>query len=339
MTVGGLFPIFVRQGKSATRFKVGYIDSRGNTVIDPIFDQGTRFYEGLAAVEIRGRWGVINIDGGFAINPKPWSRCRFSEGRASISVNGKWGIVDRDGSFVVEPRYHYLESFREGLAVFRTGDGHAARYGFVDRDGVEVIPAVFHDARGFSQNLAATRVGSLWGYIAPSGVFRITPRFDGAGRGRRWPDVRAGYFVNDLAPVWIAQDRYRFIDTSGHCALEGDFEDANSFCEGRAAVMINRQYGFIDTQGRIAVNCRFNLVRDFSEGLARVEEKGAPTESCPLSGFVDREGQMVIDPVFSRVHAFRDGLSLVTTKDLIGYINRLGEFVWQGQYVEYGTVA
>ena len=46
-----LFPIFVRQGRSRTRYKVGYIDQPGHVVIDPIFEEGTRFYEGLASVQ------------------------------------------------------------------------------------------------------------------------------------------------------------------------------------------------------------------------------------------------------------------------------------------------
>jgi len=31
-------------------------------------------------------------------------------------------------------------------------------------------------------------------------------------------------------------------------------------------------------------------------------------------------------------------MSLVTTEKSIGYINRTGEFVWQGPFVEYGVL-
>jgi hypothetical protein len=46
---------------------------------------------------------------------------------------------------------------------------------------------------------------------------------------------------------------------------------------------------------------------------------------------------MVIQPVFYSAESFRDGLCLVTTEESIGYINRDGDFVWQGPYVEYGV--
>jgi hypothetical protein len=47
---------------------------------------------------------------------------------------------------------------------------------------------------------------------------------------------------------------------------------------------------------------------------------------------------MAIRPKFYGAESFHDGLSLVTAKDTIGYIDRLGEFVWQGPFVEYGVL-
>jgi hypothetical protein len=338
MTDTTLYPIFVRQGRSKTRFKVGYINQRGEVVIDPIFDYATRFYEGLAAVEVRNRWGVINASGEFTIQPQSWGWCRFRDGLASISVRGKWGVIDRTGKFVLKPKYDYLGSFKEGLALCRAGELRSARYGFVDRSGTEVTRPVFHDAQDFSEGLAAAKVGNLWGYIDPSGAFKITPRFDGAGAGKRWPDTRAGYFTSGLAPVWSGQDSYRFIDTTGAFAFDRGFDDANSFCEGRAVIKLSGRYGFIEPNGETVIECRFTLARDFSEGLARVQEKESRPGFPPRSGFIDLHGQMAIEPAFRSAESFHDGLSLVTTEDSIGYINELGEYVWQAPYVEYGVL-
>lgn len=44
---------------------------------------------------------------------------------------------------------------------------------------------------------------------------------------------------------------------------------------------------------------------------------------------------MVIEPRFYSAESFYNGLSLVTTQDSIGYIDKHGEFVWQGPFVEY----
>src|SRR5258708_1778845 len=196
-----LFPIFVRQGRSKTRAKVGYIDRDGQVVIDPIYDQGTRFSEGLAAVCLRSRWGVIDANGNFVIKPTLSHWCRFQDGLASLPTKGKWGVIDKRGSFVIPPKYDYLATFKEGLALFRAGEGEKARYGFINKNGVEAIPPHFRRSHDFSEGLAAAKVGNLWGYIGTSGIFKITPRFDGTGTGRRWPDTRPRRFKDGLPPL------------------------------------------------------------------------------------------------------------------------------------------
>jgi hypothetical protein len=57
MIDASLFPIFVRKGRSRTRFKVGYIDKQGRVAIEPLFDGGARFHDGLAAVNAKGSLG------------------------------------------------------------------------------------------------------------------------------------------------------------------------------------------------------------------------------------------------------------------------------------------
>jgi hypothetical protein len=86
-----LFPIFVRQGKSRTRHKVGYINGSGQTIIDPLFSDGTSFNEGLAAVKVGKFWGVIDGNGSFIIQPRLPDFCRFNEGLAPLSMRKSKG--------------------------------------------------------------------------------------------------------------------------------------------------------------------------------------------------------------------------------------------------------
>jgi len=335
-----LFPIFVPQGKSRTRYRVGYIDCEGSLVIDPIFNQGTRFVEGMASVQVKGgRWGVIDTNGNFVIQPELWNWCRFRDGVAPLATKeGKWGFIDKTGNFVVRPSYESVGPFENGRALVRIGEGHEARFGFIDRTGAEAIPLTFHSARHFSEGLAAVKVANLWGYIAPSGVFQITPRFDGTGKAKRYPDIRAGAFVDGLAPVWVDQDHYRFIDANGRFAFESGFDDANTLSEGLAVIKQGHRFGYIDKDGQIAIECRFTLARDFSDGLAKVEVEESRSGFPARAGFIDKKGNIAIPPKFHAASGFVNGLSLVSTEDSIGYINGSGEFVWQGPFVDYGVL-
>jgi hypothetical protein len=120
--------------------------------------------------------------------------------------------------------------------------------------------------------------------------------------------------------------------------IEGGFDEANSFREDRAVVQRRKRFGFIDAEGRMRIECRFTRARDFSEGLAKVSEEEWRVGFVPPCGFIDIAGNTVIEPAFYSAESFHDGLCLVTTEDSISYINRLGEFVWQGPYVEYGVL-
>ena len=64
-----LFPVFVRQGETADRYRVGYINQTGSCVVPAHFDDGMPFSEGLAAVSNKGRWGYIDVFGTFVIPP------------------------------------------------------------------------------------------------------------------------------------------------------------------------------------------------------------------------------------------------------------------------------
>jgi hypothetical protein len=196
----------------------------------------------------------------------------------------------------------------------------------------------FHGAYGFSEGLAAVKLAHLWGYVESSGLFKIEPHIDGMGKAKCYPDVRAGQFCQGLAPVWIGQDRYRFIDREGKFAFDGEFDEASRFRDERAVVKQGNRFGYIDTEGRLAIDYRFTLARDFREGLAKVEEEASRAGFSPPCGFVDSNGQVVIPPIFFGAESFRDGLSLVTTQDKIGYINKSGELVWEGPFVEYGVL-
>ena len=44
--------------------------ARGRLAIAPEFDDASSFYEGLAGVELGGKWGFIDPKGEFAVNPQ-----------------------------------------------------------------------------------------------------------------------------------------------------------------------------------------------------------------------------------------------------------------------------
>ena len=78
----------------------------------------------------------------------------------------------------IRPRYAFAESFSEGLAVVREGEGLDARKGYINNMGEYVIGPEFVTARPFWQGLAYVATESDGGYIDQTGkwMFRCDVR-------------------------------------------------------------------------------------------------------------------------------------------------------------------
>jgi len=116
---------------------------------------------------------------------------------------------------------------------------------------------------------------------------------------------------------------------------------AYEFCEGYAVVTVGKRQGYIDPRGEIVIPARYRHANNFSEELAAVNTgTGEPHDSLAAAceiGFINREGEFVIPPRFLAAGTFRGGLCLVETEKEIAYIDRCGNSIWRGGWVEIGS--
>lgn len=96
--------------------KVGYIDLNGNIKINPVFERGNDFYEGLASVSLGGKWGFIDTTWKFVIEPKFSNAGCFSEGLAPVhteySINGSFNsFINKTGKVIIRDSTKYQSKF------------------------------------------------------------------------------------------------------------------------------------------------------------------------------------------------------------------------------------
>ena len=100
--------------------KYGYIDKRGQMVIQPMFDVTTDFSEGLACVNVNNKWGYIDVSGKYVIDAKFDMAFPFSEGLGCVRIgdeeNGKWGYIDKTGKLIIDTKFNKAEPFSNGIA-------------------------------------------------------------------------------------------------------------------------------------------------------------------------------------------------------------------------------
>ena len=101
------------------------IDSNGKEVTTPLFEDVDFFISSseLAAAKVNGKWGFINMKGEVIIEPKYEQAKSFSCGLAPAIFDGLWGYIDKSGSFIIKPQFKMAKPFNHsGVAAVLSYD-------------------------------------------------------------------------------------------------------------------------------------------------------------------------------------------------------------------------
>ena len=143
-------------------YKYGFIDKTGNEVIPCQFDYAGHFSEGLANIQIGGKYGFINQLGEI-ISCKYSLAGSFSEGLASVEINDKIGFIDKTGEIVIPCKYSFRfhsESFSDGL-VLVSKEFLGSQY-FINKKGEVIVPPnKYRDIKPFHDGLACVDGGYI----------------------------------------------------------------------------------------------------------------------------------------------------------------------------------
>lgn len=115
-------------------------------------------------------------DGGPVVVPPQFeSIWSFEDGIAAVLLDGKLGLIDTDGRRVLPCCLDEVWSYSQGLVMARIGDD----IGFVDKAGAWVIPPRFEAAGDFSPGgLAPAYESGQWGLINQRGDWVVAPAWD-----------------------------------------------------------------------------------------------------------------------------------------------------------------
>src|SRR5258705_7792584 len=145
----------------------------------------------------------------------------------------------------------------------------------------------------------------------------------------------ADSFSEGLAAI-RAGAKYGYIDKQGTIVIKPQFDFAGLFSEGLAGVGIGSKVGYIDKQGNFVITPPFAIANlfSFSEGLAAVRVGEFLTGKW---GYIDKQGKVVIKPQFDSVGPFSDGLAVAGVDDKWRYIDQQGQFVIKPQFTSAGS--
>jgi len=284
--------------------RVGYDDLEGHRVIEPTFEDGGPFIEGLARVRTAEGYGFIGPDGNIAVPPAFDSALlRFSGGRTLAVSDGRAWLIDTSGRRVADlgpwewpemageegfddlERYVGLDDFfADGLIPWQRN----GKWGYLDRDGRWAVEPRFDAAQPFQRGLASVTQGGPPPLRGPL----EDPIHRGVGHGQLM-DTR-GRIVRDVGKATIAppdrglvrigtETRWGFAPADGGQPDELPFATRRlvfagasfvdhrplDFSEDRALVsrMAPHRWLLLDEQGRTRASAELEWLEEAGAGV------------------------------------------------------------------------
>lgn len=175
--------------------KFGYINTKFEYVIEPIFDEIKYSFRAtkkdLAIVKLNGKYSIINKKGKFVAEPKYAEIENFIGNFVPVCIevkeNGttqyKWGAINEKGKLIVEPIY---DNIKEWL-TFDSGYDNLikitlnGKIGLMDTNGNVLVKPMFDMVDIFYNGVAAVQVtkgnSQGWGYVRTDGKIIAEPKY------------------------------------------------------------------------------------------------------------------------------------------------------------------
>ncbi len=239
----------------------GYINNKGEYVIEPKFEGAYDFNENCVAIVIKdNKYGVIDLLGEYKIYTIYDSISNFRESRAVYSKDGSMGIIDEDGNVITKKEYGIVGEFHDHRAVVGDSKSGNYKYGYIDREGKELIHLKFERADDFKDDIALVKVkDNEYSLIDKEGKVLNSYKH---------------YLVSQYGDgLMMFSEKidgpYGYIDIEGNEIITPRFTSTSEFVDGIAIVSVeenyNGPYGVINKKGEYVLTPIFSEIRYLGE--------------------------------------------------------------------------
>lgn len=156
----------------------------------------------------------------------------------------------------------------------------------------------------------AGMLGRLCGLVIVLAALALAPRNAAAEEEMLYPHAEQG------SGLW------GYIDKTGKIVIPLQFDSAQPFSEGLAAVQVHnrdstlfQRHGFIDRTGAMVIPAEYMQVQPFRSGRAAVLFPLAQPNPMARWGLIDRDGRLILPAAYTTIGTFHDGRAIVTISD------------------------
>jgi hypothetical protein len=241
--------------------KFGFIDVKGNYIVEPNFDYAQSFSEKVALVKVGNKYGYIDGTGKYVLKPMFDYADDIVDGYGVVYTNNKCGVINNKGKYLINPQYdcisrtigdivyYYKKGIRSSLRPqIKPRDNYIIVYkgdksGIFDKNGKAIIKlqSIYNiRSSSFYEGLCLIEKNNKYGYIDKTGKIIIQPKFESYD----------GNFVNGIA-VQELNNKYGYIDKKGNTIIKFEFDWAENFKNGQAIIWKDNDKYLINKSGKI----------------------------------------------------------------------------------------
>ncbi len=314
--------------------QIGYANTTGKIIVEPVYEQITNFENvyaaqyGFAEVIKNGKIGFIDhtgkeivptvyesIEGDFLQN------YQNSKAIFKVQKDGLYGYINSKGQSVLTPKYTRIEHFEE-IFVAQNSKGVAAvqegsKHGGINLKGETVVPFdyEFTGMSPYNDTLVVVRKNNKWGVVSAQNKVILPLEYD-----------KLKYLYKNgqaLFELFKNQSKFIYFNDKGEVLTALVADNAGMLAEGLIPFKTNGKWGYTDgTQTKIAAS--YDSALQFAEGMAAVQQNGK-------WGFIDKTGKMLINPRFQNAGIFSKNTAPVQDNGFWGLINKQGAWAYPAE--------
>lgn len=248
----------------------GYVDEKGNWIIEAKYKKAEEFCNGYAEVMLSSRnYTFIDQKGTQITNEVFYSAESFAENGLAIvqkEEDGNYGYINNKGTLVIDYKYNKAESFStNGLALVKEKED--SKYGYINNKGEYIIQAIYDEAQSFTTDgYAGAMLNGVVGVIDKEGKFLFeTSNYNYAWAMEDTEIVKVGQGV----AYWkIKGTNHGFDGTYGITDLKGNvitdlkYLSIDEYINDYAVVKdTNNKHGLIDKNGKEVIECKYDTLK------------------------------------------------------------------------------
>lgn len=293
--------------------KWGFINDKGEVVIDLIYDDVKYFSEGLAAVKENGKWGFINKEGKVVIDFIYTDAEPFKHGVARVSQGSEWGYIFPTGDYALSLN-RWLEDnksangLRGTLKEIEGWNRSVVTYRWIDsvqnEDDLIIHYGSIKQSTDILRKVEDYRNPNKYGfYHEDYETVQIPFIYDDA------------YSFNHSSITAVKKDdKWGVINRNGEEIKPFIYDDARAVNESYLALKQGDRWGFISSEGEVKVPFEYKEVSDFHDLVAvvTVEEKD---KQGLVKTYVNKEGRHLSDKYYKKAYDFSHELGVVAEEE------------------------